>query len=73
MLPQRIDPSLRAVRERHRVCTYPSVGFPTCYQLQPDGTWTQEEIVDGSWVIVGTVVSLPTLNDPYDDPATLNR
>src|SRR5262249_17968747 len=42
-----------AVRE----CTNPSVGFPTCYSLQVDGTWAREELagVDSGWVVVGTV------------------
>jgi hypothetical protein len=42
-----------AVRE----CTYPSVGFPTCYSLQADGTWAREELAetDANWVVIGTV------------------
>jgi hypothetical protein len=42
-----------------RECTYPAVGFPTCYTLQADGTWACEEfIVDehgAEWAVVGTV------------------
>lgn len=45
--------SLQTARE----CTHPTVGFPTCYALQDDGTWAREELVDvdSGWVVVGTV------------------
>ncbi len=71
--PPRIDPDLRDLRSAARVCDYPSVGFPTCYRMQPNGTWAQEAFQDGQWVVVGTVVSHPPVFDPYDDPATRNR
>jgi hypothetical protein len=40
-----------------RECTHPTIGFPTCYASQDDGTWAREELADtdGVWVIVGTV------------------
>jgi|SRR5690349_8012222 hypothetical protein len=72
-LPQRVDPDLRDVRAAGRICNYPSVGFPTCYRLQPGGMWAQEELVDGAWVVVGTVATLPPINDPYSDPGMRNR
>jgi hypothetical protein len=42
-----------------RACTHPSVGFPTCYSLQADGTWAREELtdLDANWVVVGTVTA----------------
>jgi hypothetical protein len=71
--PQRIDPNLRDVRSAQRVCNYPAVGFPSCYRLQADGTWAQEEFQDGQWIVVRTGLPRPSVYDPYDDPATLNR
>jgi hypothetical protein len=40
-------------------CTHPVIGFPTCYTLQADGTWTREELIvderGADWAVVGTV------------------
>jgi hypothetical protein len=71
--PQRIDPSLNALRSPVRRCNYPSIGFPICYRAQPDGTWGQEELQEGHWITVGTVSHPPPTFDRYNDPATLNR
>jgi hypothetical protein len=48
-------PTLGTVYQR--VCTHPSVGFPTCYTAQDDGTWTRAEWAETgtTWVVVGTV------------------
>ncbi|MHB8647303.1 MAG: hypothetical protein ACYDAR_16065 [Thermomicrobiales bacterium] len=55
-LPSRVDATLRA----HRVCTHPSIGFPTCYSEQRGGTWAREELGgDGNWIVVGTVFAPP--------------
>jgi hypothetical protein len=55
-LPRNATPELQAVRATPRVCTHPTVGFPTCYEQQADGTWTQEAMQDdGTWVAYATV------------------
>ncbi len=40
-----------------RACTHPSVGFPTCFTQQVDGSWAQEVLADADspWVVVGMV------------------
>ncbi len=63
-LPPRIEPALRAARAPHRICFYPPLGFPTCYELQQGGTWMHEEMVDGSWFVVETVSSPPDEINP---------
>ena len=47
------------VASEQRECTHPTVGFPTCYVQQADGTWAREELadVDAEWVVVGTVTT----------------
>lgn len=70
-LPAGIDPDLRATRDPQRVCTRPSIGF--CYQLQPNGMWTQEAVEDRRWVVVATVSGPPVGVDLADDPAPTSR
>jgi hypothetical protein len=42
----------------HRVCTSPNELFMLCYQQQPDGTWTSEELQgDNTWTVVGTATA----------------
>jgi hypothetical protein len=37
-----------------QLCTKPTIGFPTCYAPQDDGTWAREEMADveSGWVAV---------------------
>jgi hypothetical protein len=56
-LPRHADASPRGAPAQ-RVCTQPSVGFPTCYERQADGLWTREELQgDGTWLAVATVTA----------------
>jgi hypothetical protein len=56
-LPRHADADPQAGRPQ-RVCTQPSVGFPTCYERQADGTWTRQEMQsDGTWLAIATVAA----------------
>src|SRR5262245_9264455 len=55
--PNVADADLQGGRAQ-RACTQPSVGFPTCYEKQANGTWVQEELQsDGTWLAVSTVTA----------------
>jgi hypothetical protein len=46
----------------HRVCTSPEEVFMLCYQQQPDGGWTTEELQgNNTWTVVGTQTTTPAL------------
>ena len=56
-LPQQINADQQAPPAR-RACTQPSVGFPTCYEQQANGTWARQEMQsDGTWLTVATVTA----------------
>jgi hypothetical protein len=55
--PQQINADQQALPAR-RVCTQPSVGFPTCYEQQANGMWARQEMQsDGTWLTVATVTA----------------
>ena len=63
-----VAPDLVEARSRHRLCTHPSVGFPTCYRWVSTGAWMREELgTDGTWIAVGIVaLAEPYGNEPSD-------
>ncbi len=65
-VPGGVHPDLVSARGRHRLCTHPPVGFPTCYRWLSTGAWMREELSDGgAWLDVGIV----SLTEPYGDAA----
>lgn len=84
--PGGAHPDLVAARGRHRLCTHPSIGTPTCYRWRSTDAWMREEMSDGgAWLDIG-IVSLtepyggaaadgdPPLFLPYvEDPGSYNR
>ena len=60
--PGGANPDLVSARSRHRLCTHPPIGFPTCYRWFSTGAWMREELSDGgAWLDVGIV----SLAEPY--------
>lgn len=83
--PGGAHPDLVSARGRHRLCTHPSVGSPTCYRWLSTNAWMRVEMSDDTaWLNIG-VVSLtepyggaadgdPSLVLPYvEDPGPHNR
>lgn len=61
-IPGGANPDLVSARGRHRLCTHPPIGFPTCYRWLSTGAWMREEVSDGgAWLDVGIV----SLAEPY--------
>lgn len=64
--PGGANPDLISARSRHRLCTHPPIGFPTCYRWVSTGAWMQEELLDGgAWLDIGIV----SLAEPYGGAA----
>lgn len=64
-LPQRLDSALAESRRLNQYCAAAAAGQPLCYRLAPDGQWSEAALQsEGEWVVVGTVLALPTVSTP---------